>query len=46
MNISSINFSRDHVVGEYVYTCFPSNLAMNRLAYAGMNLVPMAVPDS
>ena len=44
--ISSINLFHSLGCSEYVYTYFSSNLVINKLAYEGANLVPIAVPDT
>ena len=43
--MSSITLFHNLGCRGYVYTYFSSNLVMNKLAYEGAILVPIAVPD-
>ena len=44
--MSSMNLFHNLGCIGYVYTYFSSNLVINKIAYEGANLVPIAVPDT
>ena len=44
--LSSMNLFHNLGCRGYVYTYFSSNFVMNKLAYEGASLVPIAVPDT
>ena len=46
MKMLSMNLFHSLGCRGYVYTYFPSNLVINKLAYKGANFVPIAVPDN